>query len=145
MAGRPSLYSEELAQAILDRLADGESMRSICRDEDMPDRTTVRRWEEGHPEFAAKYARAREHQGDAYVDDMADLAEELRHGSVTPEQARILQASLEWRASKLNRKRYGNVVKNEHTGEDGGPIKTQDITVTPKEAKAISQALDDEC
>ncbi|HHA1412828.1 MULTISPECIES: hypothetical protein [Enterobacter cloacae complex] len=42
--GRPSDYSEELAESIRLRLAEGESLRSVCRDDGMPCKQTVLRW-----------------------------------------------------------------------------------------------------
>ncbi len=42
--GRPSLYTEPLAAKICLRLAEGETLRSICRDGAMPDKATVLRW-----------------------------------------------------------------------------------------------------
>ncbi|WP_431196787.1 hypothetical protein [Pseudomonas aeruginosa] len=42
--GRPSDYTPEIAQAICMRIAEGESLRMICRDDSMPDKSTVLRW-----------------------------------------------------------------------------------------------------
>ena len=39
--GRPSLYTDKLAAKICRRLAEGETLRSVCRDEAMPDKATV--------------------------------------------------------------------------------------------------------
>jgi hypothetical protein len=36
--GRPSDYCAEIAMTICDRLADGESLRAICADAEMPDK-----------------------------------------------------------------------------------------------------------
>ncbi len=41
--GRPSLYTEALAAKICRRLADGEPLRAICRDKEMPDKAMRRR------------------------------------------------------------------------------------------------------
>ena len=38
------LYAPEIADAILERLASGESLRAICRDKGMPNDRTVRGW-----------------------------------------------------------------------------------------------------
>ncbi len=35
--GRPSLYTEALAAKLCERLAEGESLRTICADKAMPD------------------------------------------------------------------------------------------------------------
>ena len=133
--GRPSSINDEIAQIILDRIANGESLLQICGDDDMPDRGTVRRWEDSDPSFAARCARAREHQGDTFVDKMGEVYEKLENGAIESDVARALQANLEWRASKLNRQ-YGNVVKNEHTGANGGPIVTETRATTEDELEA---------
>ncbi len=59
-SGRPSIYSNDLADLICERLACGESLRKICDDKNLPDRSTVIRWLARDPDFATKYARARE-------------------------------------------------------------------------------------
>ncbi len=42
--GRPSLYTEALAAKICRRLAEGETLRSICRGKAMPAISTVMGW-----------------------------------------------------------------------------------------------------
>ena len=42
--GRPSLYTEVLAAQICRRLAEGETLRAICRDPGMPAISTVMGW-----------------------------------------------------------------------------------------------------
>jgi hypothetical protein len=80
---RPSIYTPALATEICKRLADGESLRSICRDPDgvFPNRATVIEWvtidREG---FASQYARAR----DIGLDVMAERALEI---AATPAKA----------------------------------------------------------
>ena len=72
--GRPSIFTQELADTICERLANGESLKAICEDDDMPDRWTVWKWDrDNHEGFSHKYARAREHQGDHYFDECADM------------------------------------------------------------------------
>lgn len=39
--GRPSLFATELGDEICSRIADGESLRSICGEADMLDKATV--------------------------------------------------------------------------------------------------------
>jgi hypothetical protein len=58
-------YSDDIGQEICDRLGAGESLMSICRDPQMPHRTTVREWGWRHAHFgesmllAARIARTR--------------------------------------------------------------------------------------
>lgn len=112
--GRPSSFTEELADAICISLATGKSMRSICLADDMPDRETVRRWQLENEDFAAKCARARDVQADEFFDRVGDVVDKT-----TPETApadRIKLAGLQWMASKLAPKRYGDRIENVHSG-----------------------------
>jgi hypothetical protein len=116
--GRPSKYSEALADRIVDYLMEGASMVKICDLPDMPHRRTVLRWMESESDFATKCARAREMQADLMDDKISDLID-----NVTPESApadRVKLAALQWRASKLAPKKYGDRVdaKVEHSVSD---------------------------
>ena len=119
--GRPSSYTQEIADDICERIADGESLRSICSGEDMPNKATVCRWLAKHSSFSDQYAHARESQGDALFDDCLALAD----GKSTDElkaaadiQERKLQIETrKWMAGKLKGK-YSDKVK--HVGGDDG-------------------------
>lgn len=58
--GRPSLYSPEVVERLCGRLANAESLRSICRDSGMPGLRTVLGWVVTKPEFRRQYDLARE-------------------------------------------------------------------------------------
>lgn len=114
MAGRPSSYSNEMAESICDSLMEGMSLVKICEQPGMPHRRTVLRWMEADAEFATRCARAREMQADLMDDKIADLID-----SVTPESApadRVRLAALQWRAAKLQPKKYGDKLELEHSG-----------------------------
>lgn len=64
--GRPSIYSQELAATICERLIHGEGLRAICRDDAMPSISTVIDWIKDKQEFSAQYARARELQAEQF-------------------------------------------------------------------------------
>lgn len=42
--GRPSTYTDDLFNEICERMANGETLMQICRDDQMPDHETVKRW-----------------------------------------------------------------------------------------------------
>ena len=42
--GRPTIYTQKLASKICERLALGDSLRAICREDAMPHLATVLRW-----------------------------------------------------------------------------------------------------
>lgn len=74
--GRPTKFSEKVAGEICERLAGGESLRSICLDAGTPGQTTVFRWLHENAEFREQYARAREAQADALFDEILDIADD---------------------------------------------------------------------
>ena len=49
--GRPTDYTPELATLICERMVEGETLRKICADDEMPNRSTVFRWLVKHQEF----------------------------------------------------------------------------------------------
>src|SRR5271169_6484233 len=79
--GRPSLFTTELGDEICNRIADGESLRAICAEVEMPDKATVFRWlsAEGNKDFRNQYIRAREAQADSLVDDILSIADDARN------------------------------------------------------------------
>lgn len=138
--GRPSSYSEEIADMICDGLADARSLRSICLDEGMPSQSTVFRWlaDERYASFRDRYARAREAQADALFDEMLDIADDgsndwverkredgstdtvLDHEHVQRSKLRI--EARKWMASKLRPKVYGDKLD----------LSSSDGTMTPQ-------------
>jgi hypothetical protein len=76
MTGRPSIYTDELAAEICRRLSAGESLRSICRDDAMPVRETVRVWQRNNPAFAELYTAARIAQAEHMADELMDIADD---------------------------------------------------------------------
>jgi hypothetical protein len=92
----------------------------------MPDRSTVLRWEDEKPDFAAKCARARAWQGDYLFDEMGIIESDVMSGKIDHNQARVVLSSKQWRASKLAPKKYGERVTQEHVGKDDGPIQITD-------------------
>jgi hypothetical protein len=118
--GRPTLFSIELAQAICDRIADGESLRSICASKMMPCRATVLTWLADNPDFLGQYARAREAQTDFFAEEVIEIAD--RATAKTVNQARLRFDARRWFASKVAPKKYGTRIETEVSGKDGGPI-----------------------
>jgi hypothetical protein len=114
--GRPSIYSQELADRICERLASGESLRSICRDDDMPSWPAISKWLSEKPDFAAQYARAREDQAEAHADRIIEIADDE---SIDAHHKRIMVDARKWVASKLKPKRYGDKAEVEHSGSVG--------------------------
>ena len=75
---RPTIYSDELATTICARIASGESVRSICLDDDMPVKSTVMLWliDGEHQFFSDQYAKARQIQAETLADELFDIADD---------------------------------------------------------------------
>jgi hypothetical protein len=121
-SGRPSLYTPELAAAICARLADGESLKSICSDEAMPSKSSVYLWLQEKPKFSELYARAKEDSADALADEILEISDNAkndwmqRHGKDDAgwvangehiQRSRLRVDARKWIASKLKPKKYG--------------------------------------
>lgn len=137
MTGRPSDFTQEKADAICERLIEGESLRSICRDEEMPHAATVCRWLGNNEAFREQYAHARGAQADTLADEILDISDTPVTGVRTTtkpdgavetvegdmiEHRRLRVDSRKWYASKLAPKKYGDRQTHEHQGADGGPV-----------------------
>lgn len=116
--GRPSDFTPELANAICEELATGQSLRKICARDGMPDKATVFRWLSQNPDFRDQYAHAREMQAETHADEIVDIADEAEDANL----ARLRIDARKWKASKLAPKKYGERVTQEHTGPEGAPL-----------------------
>ena len=105
------MYGPEIQEVIVERLA-GESLRAICRDEGMPNRTTVERWMDEDASFAAKCVRAREAHAESIFDSMEEIEDGVISGEVKPDAARVVLSSRQWRAEKLKPRKFGPKVEN---------------------------------
>lgn len=143
--GRPTDYSQQMADLICERLANGESLRTICGDEGMPDKSTVFRWLAAHEDFATIYARAREVQAEVLADELIEIADDgrndwmerrgaedenigWRENGEAMRRSQLRIATRQWIAERMLPKKYGNKTQLEHTGKDGGPIQTEGLS-----------------
>lgn len=135
--GRPSDYTEELTDVICSRVSMGESLRSVCRDPEMPSPETVYRWFRLYPEFRDQYARAKEDSADSHEDMIIDISDNPQGQPVIDDDGKplldadgnvvtvinnvaIQHASLrvnsrKWAASKLKPKKFGEKVQQDNT------------------------------
>lgn len=126
--GRPSDYSQELADLICEALAEGHSLRSICASDDFPNKGTVFRWLAANKEFSDQYARAREAQADCLFDDILAIADDGSNDTYVDDEgnrrtehdviarSRLRVDARKWMAGKLRPKVYGEKVQTEVTG-----------------------------
>lgn len=125
----------EQKQEIVARIAEGESLRAICREEGMPCMAYVMRWLSEDPEFAEHYTRARETWADAVFDELDDVSEQATQASTAVEVAglRLKADNMKWKLARMNAKKYGDKVSTEVGGVNGAPIKV-DVSLSPEQA-----------
>jgi hypothetical protein len=140
-AGRPCLYESEVARKILERLASGESLRSICRDERMPPPSTVRGWVlDDRDGFATAYERARMLGCYAIADEMIEIASDDagdvrtdKEGRIVVNNANVQRARLQietkrWLLSKFMPAQFGDKVELHGPGGSALPAPTFNVT-----------------
>lgn len=116
---RPTKPTPELTAGILGRLAQGESLRSICKDETNPTIGMFYRWIVDDAELAQHYARACEERAETYADEIAEIADDE---TIPADSRRIRIDARKWIACKLKPRKFGDLVKTEHSGPNGGDI-----------------------
>ncbi len=138
-AGRPTKYTEAIAREICSRIAEGQTLRSICRDEHMPGFATVYRWMEGCEAFSTRIARARDIGYDAIAEDAMAIADtpligeeveiqkgrkKVKRGDMVTHRRLQVETRLKLLA-KWSPKKYGDKVTQEHTGAGGESLTFQ--------------------
>ena len=109
--GRPTTFTQQLADQIRERMANGETLRAVCRDIGTQ-HSTVIEWTFNNKSFSDQYAQARQKQADSYADMILDEAFNSHDAQI----GRLRVDALKWVASKLAPKRYGDKVEVEQTG-----------------------------
>jgi len=138
--GAPTKYNQAIADAICVRLSQGESLRSIVKDDDMPSQAVVYLWLQQKPDFLEQYTRAREEQADTLADEIVDIADERPEVNelIDKKTGEVLSIDLsasyiawqknriearKWTAMKLKPKKYGE--KLELGGDPNNPLKIE--------------------
>lgn len=114
--GRPSIFTQEIADTICERLSQDESLASICRDEGMPTTTTVFRWRAENEQFRDDYARAREEQGHYAADVVGEIRRGVLAGEIDPKAGRAAADMAKWEASRRASKDFGDKIEQTHRG-----------------------------
>ena len=134
--GRPTKYSEELAEQICVRLGLGESLVKICKDPEMPAQAQIYVWLQKYPDFQERYVRAREEQAETHADKIVDIADETPQiKEVYDKDGNVVDITLDsayiawqkqriearkWNAAKQRPKKYGD--RQILSGDDNSPV-----------------------
>lgn len=130
--GRPTTYTEEIACEICARMAEGESLRSICRSDDMPALSTVFLWVSKHKEFSEQYTKAMSARADAMFEELIDIADDGRNdfmitadgdekfNSEHVNRSRLRIDTRKWMLARMLPKKYGDKAEPIEVDESGG-------------------------
>lgn len=145
MAGRPTDYTEALAEEICSRLAEGESLLKICKDKEIPCTKTIYTWLHTNEVFLHKYAKAREVQAHNLADEVLQISDDdsLDIGFTDEgkpfvkgeniQRSRLRADSRKWYVSKVLPKIYGDRIQQDtrFTDKEGNDLNVT-VTITKK-------------
>lgn len=144
---RPSIYTEDLATLICSRIASGESLRAICREDEMPSLSVVMAWRLAKPEFQEQYAHAREIQAEVFGDELQEIVDDgtndwmeirdkkdavigWRVNGEAVQRSRLRFDARRWWMSKVLPQRYGD--RMTLAGDKDAPLGVQLIHSVPQ-------------
>lgn len=132
--GRPTIFTQELADRLCAELASGKSMRTVCAADDMPAASTVFGWLRLHPSFLEQYTRAKAESADALIEQMIDIADDgtgdfvddgegrVRFNPENVQRSRLRVETRKWIASKLKPAKYGERLDLSHGVQPENPL-----------------------
>ena len=121
--GRPSKYTDKLADEICKMISTGMSVESVCGLPDMPCIDTFYRWVEKHTHLSESYARANKLRADIYANQVVQIADDPAMGErkkiksdgteeITTgdnvERSKLRCEARKWLAGKLSPGKYGD-------------------------------------
>lgn len=131
--GRPTVYSPAYTTEILSRLAEGETLRQVCRDKHLPAESTVRMWvlDDMPRGFAAQYTRARMLGYLGMADELVELSDDSSRDWIDGEdeddpprfngeavaRSRLRVDTRKWILAKMLPKVFGDKLQHEHSGD----------------------------
>lgn len=110
----------------------------------MPCASSVFLWLTKHETFSENYAKAQKERSEALYEEMFEIGDEVAPDAAAVAKARLRVDTRKWALARMNPKRYGDKITQEHTGADGGPIRTQgtvDVTGLSAEQLAVLASI----
>lgn len=125
--GRPSIYTQELADEICAKIAsNGKGIKLLCTENShWPSKDTIFEWLKNYSDFSDQYVQAKQFQIETFIDDILEIADDAsqdlvtnEHGNLVSNNSSIVRARLridtrKWLASKLVPKTYGLVKQDD--------------------------------
>src|ERR1700761_9063220 len=118
-----TVFTQALFDRICEQMAEGKSLRAICKGRDMPNKRTVMRWIENDTALRAQYSEAQNLRAEHYFDQIIEIAD----GKSDPAKTRVQVDARKWVLARMNPKKYGDKFTQELTGPNGGPLQVERV------------------
>ena len=152
--GRPSKYTNKLADKICQMIAQGQSVRSICSKKDMISMQTFFRWLRENDKFREQYAHACEERSCVHAEEIIEIADDATNDYMEQhdesdeltgyklngeniQRSRLRIDTRKWLMSKLNPKVYGDKLDMTTNGNDIG------VSLSASQAEQLLRARAD--
>ena len=136
--GRPSTYTEEMGNLICDKLTEGVSLRKLCMQKEFPTASTVYVWLDRFPDFAERYARAREAATEDMLEEILQIADDDK---IDPNDKRVRIDTRKWAMGKLKPKKYGDKQTVDVGNKEGETLKVDGNVDTAALTLQLAAAL----
>src|SRR6185503_2410404 len=147
-------YSREIADQILSQMAEGMTLREICKQPGMPSAPTVRRWVVADLDgIAERYVRARDAQANHWADEILEIANDgsndwmqlqTERGNVKTvlDREHVQRSALridarKWLLAKLHPQLFGERIAHQTLGADGRPVDPTKHTITINDDRPV--------
>jgi len=132
--GRPTKYTKKIGDKICERIMNGESVRSIVKDNNIPSSSTIFRWllDDNKKEFWEQYEKARNVQAEIMFEELLEIPDDRSYWVLMERReeegwwqqnkeaigiSRLRIDTRKWYLSKVFPKKFGHRVE-EQTLED---------------------------
>lgn len=145
MMGRPEIYTDELAEKVLEWIRVGYSVAKIAKMDDMPAKDTIFQWIVKRPDFADRYVQAKETGAFVMAEEIVEISDNDQNDVYFKEEKdgsglsakpcfdvnninrdRLRVDSRKWILAKLVPKKYGDFQRNENTTTSTVKIESMD-------------------
>lgn len=130
-------FNETMADIIVNRIIEGETITAICRDPLMPTFSTIARWRRNNEEFNELLKFAYEERAHYHHDRALELAEE----TATKDEVSVNKLKIEtykWTAERANQKHFAT----KQVSESGTTITNQIIVTGVPQPDTVEEAVD---
>lgn len=79
---------QDIADALVEWISEGKTLRSFCRQNGMPSKSTIHRWRADDQDFAGRVARAKDEGFESLAEECLEIADTQEPGeirTVTPD------------------------------------------------------------